>query len=427
MSERVIYLVRSWPRLSQTFIINEVLALERRGLRLNIFSLVRSGEQVVQPQVSGVLAPVAYLEDARRDAHARAHLTVLCAAPTRYLGALVLCLRRPNLAAGYGECTALDCFFHAVQVAASVERMRAAGDPATHVHAHFAHDPALVGMLLSRLTGLPFSFTAHARDLLQIPVRSLVARARAATALVTCCVANADYISSVVPANVRPPVRVVHHGVELGRFLPTPRDPYARATRLLSVGRLVEKKGYADLLHALKLVAFTGVPFTCRIYGDGPLRTPLTTLRNALGLREQVEFMGAASGEQIADELAGTDVFVLTPRVTEDGDRDGIPNVLVEAMACGLPVVTTSAGGITELVEDEVNGLVAEPGAVDAVAEKIGRLLANPQLRGRLSVAARATAESDYDVDLAARALEDVFCARAHRRPAIDRPVGARR
>jgi glycosyltransferase involved in cell wall biosynthesis len=414
MSERVIYIVRSWPRLSQTFIVNEVLALERRGLELAVFSLVRSGERLVQPQVAEVRASVHYLEDRLRrpwSSRIRLQLAGLLAAPLRYALVLWFCLRHPGLAAGYGDCSTLRCFFHAVRIASSVEDMRAAGAEPVHVHAHFAHDPALVGMLVARLTGLPFSFTAHARDLVQIPAKSLAVRAADATALVTCCAANADYIDSAVPAADRPPVLVIHHGVELGRFVPTPRDPAVEVPNLLSVGRLVEKKGYVDLLHALGTVKARGVDFRCRIYGDGPLQQELTELRDSLGLHGQVELMGARSNEQILAALRVADAFVLAPKVVEGGDRDGIPNVLVEAMACGLPVAATSAGGITELVQHDVNGLVSEPGDVDAMAESITGLLTDPGRRARLGEAARHTVERGYDIDVAAHRLEGVLRA----------------
>ncbi|MGH8966799.1 MAG: glycosyltransferase, partial [Actinomycetes bacterium] len=328
MSERVIYVVRSWPRLSQTFIVNEVLALERRGVDLVVFSLVRSGEDRVQPQVADVRAPVHYLEDEPLPlaARVRRQLGWFRAAPVRYARVLWFCLRNPGLAAGYGECSTLDGFRHAVRIVAMLDDMRRAGQEPVHVHAHFAHDPALVGMLVARLSGLPFSFTAHARDLVEIPGSSLAARTAEATAVVTCCEANAAYIDSAVPMAGRPPVLVIHHGVELARFTPA-RKPPATLPSLVSVGRLVEKKGYADLLHALARLKATGAPFSCRIYGDGPLRAELTGLRDCLGLQQQVELVGARSTGEIVAALRGADAFVLTPRVVEGGDRDGIPNV----------------------------------------------------------------------------------------------------
>ena len=224
----VIYLVRSWPRLSQTFIVNEVLALERRGVGLVLFSLVRSGELVIQPQVSQVQTAVRYLED-RLSLRQRIgeHVAVLSAGPLRYARTALFAWRRRDLATGYATATTWACFQYAVQVAAAIVRLRRQGTAPAHLHAHFAHDPALVALLVKRLTRLPYSFTAHARDLVQIPPSSLAARAAEATALVTCCEANAEYIASTVPTSV-PAVRVIHHGVELDLFKPQPRPTLSR-------------------------------------------------------------------------------------------------------------------------------------------------------------------------------------------------------
>ena len=416
MAGRVIYIVRSWPRLSQTFVLDEVLALERRHVDLALFSLVRSGEDVVQPQVADVRAPVTFLQDrwnrSRRE-RIRTHVAVLSSHPLRYLRTLLFCLRRPRLASGYSNCSVLVCLLHAIEVTAAVREMERDGHRAVHVHAHFAHDPTLVALLVARLTGLPFTFTAHARDLLQIPSRSLRTRAAEASALVTCCRANADYIGSVVPARQRPPVLVVHHGVELARFMPVPHRGEPAGASLLSVGRLVGKKGYVDLLEALALLAASAVPFHCDIYGEGPLRASLVILRDELGLSDRVTFCGAADREEIRAALARADVFVLTPVTTSDGDRDGIPNVLVEAMACGLPVVTTSAGGITELVRDDESGLVAPPRDIEAIAGSLRAAIESDALRRRLGETARRSVERDFDLNAAARTLETLFRATA--------------
>jgi glycosyltransferase involved in cell wall biosynthesis len=399
--------------LSQTFIVNEILALERRGVDLVVFSLVRSREDVVQPQVEQVRAPVYYLED--RDSWRQRlteHATVLAASPLRYARTLYFALRHRDLSAGYATSTTWGCFRSAVQVAAAVVRLRRAGSEPAHLHAHFAHDPALVAMLVQRLTDVLYSFTAHARDLVQIPAANLDARAAEATALITCCEANATYISAALPAGLAAPVKVIHHGVELHQFSPQPLRPVVLVAKLVSVGRLVEKKGFADLLKAIKGLKASGLRITCQVYGDGPLREPLTELRDFLDLSDEVNFAGEEGRGTIVKALNDADIFVLTPIVTEDGDRDGIPNVLVEAMACGLPVVTTSAGGIGELVSHGVNGLVTAPGDIADIESQISLLLDRPQLRHDLGAAARRTVEADYDVDAAAEQLEQIFLAR---------------
>jgi glycosyltransferase involved in cell wall biosynthesis len=417
MPDRVIYVVRSWPRLSQTFIVDEVLALERRGRDLSVFSLVHSGETVVQPQVARVRAPVHHLDG--RDPHRlrrqiRLHVSALRRAPRVYAATLATALRHPRLAAGYGDWSTLRCFHHATQVAEAVARLRGRGDRVEHLHAHFAHDPALVGLFAARIAGLRFSFTGHARDLLQIPPAALSARAAASTAVVTCCQANADYIAAAVPERSRPPVQVIHHGVDLTRFRPPEHRRAPAVPVLLSVGRLVEKKGFDDLLHALADLLRRGTPFECRIYGDGPLREELEGLRDRLGLHDRVRMMGARSGDEVLVALKDADVFVLMARQADDGDRDGIPNVLVEAMACEVPVVATAAGGIAELVRDGSNGLLRPERDRAGVAAALQSLLADEGLRRRLGESGRRTVEADFDVDVAARRLDGLFASGRH-------------
>ena len=331
----------------------------------------------------------------------------------RYARTALFAWRRRDLAKGYATATTLGCFQYAVQVAAAILRLRRVGRAPAHLHAHFAHDPALVALLVRRLTRMPYSFTAHARDLVQIPPSSLATRAAEATALITCCEANADYIAATVPASL-PEVRVIHHGVELDLFTPrTPAERSCRSAGIMTVGRLVEKKGFPDLLLALGGLRDSGHRITCQVYGDGPLLSSLTALRDSLGLADAVHFAGERSRETIIQALSDSELFVLTPRVTEDGDRDGIPNVLVEAMACGLPVVSTSAGGISELVSHGVNGFLTAPGDVAGIEKHIATLLDSPELRQEMGVAARNTVESGYDVKVAAEQLERIFLSEA--------------
>jgi glycosyltransferase involved in cell wall biosynthesis len=404
------YLVRSWPRLSQTFVVNEILEQERLGTQLELYSLSHSAEELVQPQVRAVRATVHYLDErplaALRDCALVARSTPLASVTT-----LLFAASRPQLARGYATLSTLGCLRAAVRLSAAIHRARLAGQPIEHLHAHFAHDPALVALLTNRLTGVPYSVTAHARDLYQIPVRSLRARARGAVSLVTCCAANLDYLHSVLPVALHPRLRLVHHGVELDRFVPAPRSDRRPRVEIVSVGRLVEKKGFADLLRACSELKETAgpTPFRLRIYGDGPMRTELADLRDRLRLQAEVELVGERDGDEVLRAYQRADVFALTPCVTADGDRDGVPNVIVEAMACGLPVVTTDAGGIAEVVRHGVNGLVAEPRDVPALARHLAALVTDPVRRRTLGEAGRRTVEAGFDVRSAARELSLVF------------------
>ena len=417
MPRRVMYLVRSWPRLSQTFVVNEILEQERLGTQVELYSLSRSDERLVQPQVRSVRATVRHLDEPhrhRRLGAVRDHALVARRAPIRYARTLAFAAGRPHLAHGYATLTTLGCLAAAVRLAAAVHRGRVAGEPIDHLHAHFAHDPALVVLMTSRLTGLPYSITAHARDLYQIPVRSLRARARGAEAVITCCAANVDYLRSVLPPALHPRLRLIHHGVQLDRFVPAPRAEASRPVQILSVGRLVEKKGFPDLLGACARLR-NGTPdsFRLRILGDGPLREELLRLRDRLGLDDVVELVGERDGDGVLRAYQEADVFALTPWTPDDGDRDGVPNVIVEAMACGLPVVTTDAGGITEAVRHGVNGLVAAPRDVPALARHLAELVADADRRRALGDAGRRAAEERFDVRTAARDLSLVFAGSA--------------
>jgi glycosyltransferase involved in cell wall biosynthesis len=405
------YLVRSWPRLSQTFIVNEVLAQEQLGTRLALSSLTRSKERLVQPQVGAVVAEVQYLDDPRPlRAAAADHALVVGSAPLAYAATLLFAVCRPRLARGYATLSTLGCFSAAVRVSAAIQRARRRGAPFDHLHAHFAHDPALVALLTRRLTGLPYSITAHARDLYQIPISSLRTRARDATAVVTCCAANVDYLRAALPPSLHPRLHLVHHGVEIDRFVPAPRADGGSPVEIVSVGRLVEKKGFPDLLSACRELRNAATePFRLRIYGDGPMREELTALRDRLGLLDEVELVGERNGDEVLRAYQRADIFALTPWVPADGDRDGVPNVIVEAMACGLPVVTTDAGGITEVVQHGVNGLVAPPRDIGTLAGHLVELVSDGARRRALGDAGRRVVEEGYDVRSAARRLSAVF------------------
>lgn len=414
------YLVRSWPRLSQTFVVNEILEQERLGTRLELYSLTRSGEDLVQAQVLAVAAPVHYLDERRPHPLLAAlgdHALVARSAPLAYARTLALAVFRPHLARGYATLSTLGCLSAAVRLAAAVHRSRIAGAPIEHLHAHFAHDPALVALQTSGLSGVPYSITAHARDLYQIPVSSLRARVDGAVALVTCCAANVDYLRQVLPAPLHSRLRLIYHGVELDRFVPAPRTDAHAPVEIVSVGRLVEKKGFPDLLracHELKNAPTETPPsFRLRIFGDGPMRADLTALRDRLGLRDEVELVGQRTGEEVLRAYRRADVFALTPCVTADGDRDGVPNVIVEAMACGLPVLTTDAGGVTEVVQHGTNGLVATPHDVGMLTRYLSELVTDATRRRALGDAGRRMVEERFGVRSAAHQLSRIFAGAA--------------
>ena len=406
----VAYILRSYPRLSQTFILNEILALERLGLKLCIFAMTDPKEPIVQEAVRQVRAPVRMLGTPRfwRLA-AVGHARVALAEPRRYFGTFAYLLRRGEIDSGYVATSRFSCFGHAVRLA-HVWRGESA-PRITHIHAHFAHDPTLIALLLHRLTGVPFSFTAHARDLYQTPPTAVAERIAAASAAVTCCRANLEYMTEVAHDGGGSKVRVIHHGVDLDAFRPAGDRPSSDVPLIVSIGRLVEKKGFVDLLAACDRLRQDGRSFRCAIYGDGPLRGELAAMIDRLALGGHVSLAGSRTQDELCQVLRQADLFALTPFVTDDGDRDGIPNVVIEAMACGLPVVATSIGGIADAVTDGETGLLAPPRDVATIAERIGELLGDEPLRRHLGDRARQAVVENFDLRVAAGRLAGIFNA----------------
>jgi glycosyltransferase involved in cell wall biosynthesis len=410
----VAYIVRSYPRLSQTFILDEICMLERMGLHLRIFAVTNPREPIVQFEVREVQAPTVYLDHAARGSKPRILTEQLVAAmqsPLRYARALYFAATHKDGDRGYVASSRYKCLLYAAYLARLLKREeRRTGVGTDHLHAHFAHDPTLVALLAHILTGISYSFTAHARDLYQVPKPVLIQRAERASAIVTCCRANVDYLNQTLPAGLRDKVKLIYHGKDLPAVpVRTRSDPPKEVPVILSVGRLVEKKGFGDLVRACHRLKQQGQRFTCIVYGEGPERAGLVELVDRLGMSEEISLPGALSRREIVAAYQQADVFALTPFVTDNGDRDGIPNVLIEAMACGLPVVTTTVGGIPELVKHDVNGLLTAPHCVTEVAAHLESLLNDDERHSRLSLAARSTVEQYFDACAAGGQLAELF------------------
>ncbi|MGH8932196.1 MAG: glycosyltransferase [Egibacteraceae bacterium] len=394
-ARRLAVVVRSFPRLSQTFVLSELLALERLGVDLELFALTNPREVITQPEVADLRAPVHYLDGD----DARAHLRL---PPRAYLRGVVVgreALRKP----GYAAASRPDCVRQALRLAPLLLERKI-----SHIHAHFAHDPTLVALLASRMVGVPFSFTAHARDLYQLAPSALAGRVRQAARVVTCCQANVDYLGKVLPEAQN--IHLVPHGVDVERFRPAATT---HPGLIVSVGRLVGKKGFPVLLSACRLLADSGRDFRCVVYGDGPLRRELATSIERMGLTDRVRLAGARTQGELARVISRARIFALTPVVEADGDRDGVPNVVLEGMACGVPVVSTMVGGIPEAVRHMANGLLAEPEDAEAIAGHLAALLDDDALRRRLGVGARRTAVESYDARVWAKRLASTILGEA--------------
>ena len=391
---RVAYLVKMYPRFSETFILSELLELERQGVELHVFALKRPNDGIAHADVARLRAPVTYLPQSLPGL-LWAQRRALRRTPLRVLSQLIAAVRKGRLASAK----------HVLQAGAIAPRL--VGGGYEHLHAHFASGATSVALHASRLTGIPYSFTAHAKDIFLDSVRPNDLARKLARARFAVTVSDYNVRRLQEFANGTPVVRI-YNGLELTRFAPK-RGPRERPPLVLAVGRLIEKKGFDDLVRACSLLATAGVDFRCDIVGKGSLEHDLRALVKQLGLTGRVRLVGPLPREQLVDLYPRGAVLAAPCVVGGDGNRDGLPTVLIEAMAMGVPVVATPVTGIPELVEDGVTGLLVPERDPSALARAIERLLGNEYLARRLAAAARRRIEESFDLQQNVAQLRRLF------------------
>ncbi len=379
-SQTVLYVLKRYPRLSETFIVRELLGLEAAGQTVLVDSLLPDEGGPRHPDVDAVRAAVRYVPRRPRLWHARVaahHIAAFARAPHRWTA--LAWRSRP-----WRSRRAWQRFLQAGLVA-----QRARRHDVTVIHAHFATAAAEVARDASRLSGIPFTVTAHAKDIFHDDyVDGLPARVRSAAAIVSVSRHNVAHLRSRLP---EVDIRYIPNGVALCD--PVPDQPDGR---LLFVGRLVAKKGVDTLLDAMALVHRELPTVRLQIVGDGPQRPALEAQARHLGLSGVVEFCGALASGEVDAAYRGAIAVVAPCRVDATGDRDGLPTVLLEAMARGLTVISTSVVGIPELVVHNETGLLVPPDNPTALATALGDVLSEPMLRRRLASAGRETVARRY-------------------------------
>ena len=382
----IAFVLKGYPRLSETFITQEILALEERGLRLRIVSLRHPTETSVHPVHARVRAPVTYLPE------------YLHHEPVRVLRAWWRVRRWPRYRSTFRlwlrdlardpTRNRVRRFGQALVMADELPR------EVVHVHAHFLHTPASVARYAARLAGRPWTGSAHAKDIWTTSRWEKREKLEDAEWLVTCTEVNRAALDEIAPGRVE----LVRHGLDLAEFPPRPsrnEEAEPRVRTILSVGRMVEKKGYPDLVAALaRLPAEPAWRFVH--VGGGPLVASVRDLAERCGIADRIEWAGALARPDLLARLRAADVFVLASRIARDGDRDGLPNVLLEAQSQALPCVATRVSAIPELIEDGVTGVLVPPGDPDALAEALRRLLCDPELRHRLGSAGERRVRSEF-------------------------------
>ncbi|WP_416896249.1 MAG: glycosyltransferase family 4 protein [Minwuia sp.] len=395
MGDRIGFVLKGYPRLSETFIAQEIRALEQRGLPITLYSLRHPTDTSVHPVHREIEAPVHYLPEYLKDE------------PDRVKAAIAAC----RSMSGYGDLLALwerdfarDATTNRVRRLGQAFVLAAELDPAiTWLHAHFLHTPASVTRYAAMLRGLPWSVSAHAKDIWTSPDWEKREKLEDCAWAVTCTRANAEHLASLAPADR---VECVYHGLDLSRF-PVPGANAANDVPVIvSVGRAVPKKGYDDLLAALALIER---PFRFIHIGGGGLVDDLKTQAAELGLADRIEWRGAQPQEAVLQAYREADIFALASRITDDGDRDGLPNVIVEAQSQRLPVVATAVSAIPELIRDGETGLLVPPKDPTAMAAVLTRLLDDPDLARRMGAEGEITVRRDFDLDACIGRLAERF------------------
>jgi len=396
-AQRVAFVLKGYPRLSETFIAHEIAALERLGLDILIVSLRLPTDERRHPVHDEIRASVLYLPEylyrgVRRVWRAWCHVRRWPSYRKTRAQWLRDLLRdpTPSRVRRFGQALVL-----AVELPAEVGRL----------HAHFLHTPASVTRYAAQLRGLPWSGSAHAKDIWTIPEWEKREKLASCDWLVTCTAANQAHLAELAPAGR---VLLVYHGVDVSRFprpvaLPARRRDGTDAAApvvILSVGRLVEKKGTDVLLDALARLPAT-LHWRLVHIGGGPLKSSLQRRARALGIAARIEWRGAMAQQEVLRHYRAADLFVLASRVARDGDRDGLPNVLMEAQSQGLACIATRVSAIPELIESGVTGVLVEPESAAQLTEQVSRLARNPVLRdelgraGQLRVATRFAFEQN--------------------------------
>ena len=373
----IAYVLKRFPRFSETFILNELLAHEAAGADTRVYSLLAPPEEPRHASLSRLRAEVSVLKalgSGPDGVPAAGDEALFSGKAPRDIGAL--------------------------QRKADAVAQDAAARGITHFHAHFGSDATTVACLAARAIGGTYSFTAHARDIYHTYVDPEAdaamrrAKLRRAAFVATVSDYNARYLSALCPE-----ARIVrlYNGIDLSSFAPV--DPARqRPGHLIAVGRLVEKKGFDVLLDACALLKARGVPFSVSLVGSGPLAEALLAQRAALGLEAEVSMDGPLPQEALIEKMGSAEAAVLPCVVTASGDRDGLPTVLLEAMARGLPVVTTTTSGGPEIVEDGVTGRLCAPGDAGALADALEDVLAVSARARAMGAAGRRRAERLFDL-----------------------------
>jgi len=386
----IAYLTNYFPSLTETFIYREVVELKRRGFDIVTYSLRKPSITEVSAEALGLYESTYYLLPARIPAVVRSHLGYVGTRPLTYAAAAFKMITGTHKH-WRDRVRSLMHFGEGVAIASKIRN-----DHVVHIHAHYASQAASVARAVHLLTGIPYSFTGHAHDIWHDRLL-LPEKLREARFVVTCSEAGKEALCNSPPDGLHPQVHVVYHGIDVDEF-PWHENPGTREKNLiLSFGRFTGEKGFPDLIRACAIMKAWGFPFRCTIVGEGEERETLRDLVASLHLSHEVNLAGAVPQERIREFYRRAWIFALPCVDTPDGNRDGIPNVLMEAMAMGVPVITTGNSGQPELIEDRKHGFMVAAHAPEELARTIMSVCHDGQLHRATAKEARKRIEQMFD------------------------------
>jgi colanic acid/amylovoran biosynthesis glycosyltransferase len=398
MTKKILYIVSLFPCWSETFIVGELHALKEHGFDILIFSLKPHQEELVQETAESLWNQVNY--------------------PSGWFcliwHSLCVFLRRPILNILWFYRILVTLGRHPVALIKSLVTFVLALDMTyrlrhqrpDRIHAHWATYPSTAAMIMASNLDTRFSFTSHAHDIFR-EHHLLTHKLQRADVAITISHFNVKYLHQRLNGRLPKRPEVVHCGVNLNDFAFMPAKREGRL--IVSVGRLDEIKGFRYLIGACKVLADASIDVECRIIGQGEFRPKLEEQIQAVGLTDRVILMGTCNQQQVREWVKKATLFVLPSVQAVDGNMDGIPVALMEAMALGTPVISTRVSGIPELIEHQVTGLLSEPGNVEQLANDIRELLARPDYRHQLALAARQKVEAEFNCRKEAEKLARLF------------------
>lgn len=387
---KVAYIMSRFPKLSETFVLYEMLALQQQGVGIEVFPLINERASVVHAEAKPFVDRAHYLP-VLSPSIIKANLHFLRTRPAAYLRTWIEVLRgtlgSPNYMIG-----GLGSIPKAAKFAYDMQRLGV-----THVHAHFANHPTVAALVINRLAGIPFSFTAHAHDI-YVDQHMLKEKVRAAKFVVAISEYNRELIVKHAGEDMRGKIKIVHCGVDTRLFQPRQKTPGDGQFTIVCVGSLEEKKGQTHLIEACRLLKQRGLNFICHLIGDGASRPALEEQIRRDNLADVVKLAGGRPRSEVLQVLARADVVALPSIRTKSGKMEGIPVALMEPLACEVPVISTRTSGIPELVEDGVTGLLVPPEDAAALADALQRLANDPALGSRLGQAGRVKVLREFDL-----------------------------